>query len=464
MKSSLSLLPVFVLFINMFSAGAQTADTSLVMSLEQAQAYALQHNPEVINANTDLKIAKKVIWQTTAIGLPHISGTVDYQNMPDIPVQYVPDFISGAVIGVNTSIFGLTPQVEYNPADNLMPLQFGSKHTLKWNVQLTQLIFSGEYIVGLQASRTFYALSEKNLEKKQTEIKKAIAETYYQTLVFEETAQLVDSSLINMKKMLTDLDAMHQQGLIEDLDVDQMQLNITNVENSLMSVKMLHQLNLNLLKLQLGLSQTDTIILTQKLDDFMALEQAQALMLEDLNLNNNTDYKLLSTQEAVQSLSVKREKSKLLPQLAGFATYGRTAQGDDLEFDTWNPTSVLGLSLSIPIFNSGQQYAVIQEEALKLDQVRTSKRQLSEALYVELFTARYNLSNSINQYQAQKKNIALAEKIYKKNQLKYKEGLASVSDLTIAQNQYFDGLTNYYNALMQVLKNKLSLEKTIGTL
>lgn len=464
MKLSTSGIALMLVFATILNLNAQTADTSLVMSLEQAQTYALQNNPEIKNAHTDLKIAKQQIWQTTAIGLPHISATVDYQNMPDIPVQYVPDFISGAVVGVNTSLFGLTPIVEYNPADNLMPLQFGSKHTLKWNAQLTQLIFSGEYIVGLQASRTFYALSEKNLEKKQTEIKKAIAESYYQTLVFEETAQLVDSSLANMKKMLADLDAMYKQGLMEDLDVDQMRLNVTNVENSLMSVKQLYQINLSLLKLQLGMNQQDTIILSQKLDDFLNLEQAQMVLLEDLNLNNNTDFKLISTQEAVQSLSVKREKSKLLPQLAGFATYGKTAQGDKLEFDTWNPTSVLGLSLSIPIFNSGQQYAVIQQEALKLDQIKTTKKQLSQALEVELFTARYNLSNAINQYQAQKNNITLAEKIYKKTQLKYKEGLSSVSDLTVAQNQYFDGLTNYYNALMQVLNSKLSLEKTIGKL
>ena len=159
--------------------------SQLTFSLQQAQEYAVKNSYAVKNALADREIARKTIWETTAIGLPQISGTVNYQNMLDVPTMLMPDFLTPVVVGVNQGLFGLEP-ISAIPETAFFPVQFGAKHNDDWGITATQLVFSGEYIVGLQASRIFYNLSEKALLKTQNDIKESVAKSYYLILVAEE--------------------------------------------------------------------------------------------------------------------------------------------------------------------------------------------------------------------------------------------------------------------------------------
>ena len=132
----------FSLIVSTFAITAQT-DSIYSFSINEAIEFAMDNNINVKNSEFEIRKAKWKVWETTAIGLPHVSGSIEYQNFPDIPTQLMPNFITPAVVGTNMQYFGLTP-VQPIPEDNgTMPVQFGSQHNANWGLSVSQLIFSG---------------------------------------------------------------------------------------------------------------------------------------------------------------------------------------------------------------------------------------------------------------------------------------------------------------------------------
>ena len=123
---------------------AQEKKESYSFSLKEAIDYALEHNYSVINANRDVASAKQKKWETTALGLPQLSGSVGYLNNIDFTLQGV----SGNAFNPNG-----------NP-DDISLFAFGTKQSMNSNLTLSQLLFDGSYIVALQASKTYLKFYE----------------------------------------------------------------------------------------------------------------------------------------------------------------------------------------------------------------------------------------------------------------------------------------------------------------
>ena len=107
------------------------------------------------NSLLDVEIAQQKIKETTATGLPKIAGSVAFQNFLDVPTSLIP-----------ASSFDPAA-----PSDLLIPVKFGTDFNLNGTLQVSQLIFSGNYLVGLQASRTYKDISIQMVEKSELDIK-----------------------------------------------------------------------------------------------------------------------------------------------------------------------------------------------------------------------------------------------------------------------------------------------------
>jgi len=266
MKKIIALLTILMIPFLSIEAQLDLRDTIPAYSLTEIKNYAVEHSYEVKNAELNIKKAKAQKWETTAIGLPQISGSAEYQNFPDIPTQLMPNFIEPAVYDVNTNAFGLTPLAPLNLGDKI-PVQFGSKHNVDWNLSATQLIFSGEYIVGLKASRIYLSLSEQSKEKSILTVKENIEKTYYLILVTEESINVLDSVYTNIKKLYDETQAYYKSGFSEETDVEQLKLNLQNTENSLISFQKQRDVLYKLLKFQAGLNFDKKISISGTLKD-----------------------------------------------------------------------------------------------------------------------------------------------------------------------------------------------------
>lgn len=464
-RNKLKLIITSVIFLAVVQSSAQDSIKVFNFSLEQAQKYALENNVMIKNAQLDVEIAKKKVWETTAIGLPQVSGNLEYQDMLDIPTSLMPDFITPAVVGVNENLFGLHATSPI-PETRYMPVKFGTQHNANWGVTASELLFSGEYIVGLQASRAYLAMSKMNKEKSEASVKKALTEAYYFVLIANKSYEITDSTYINMKKNLAEMQKMQEVGFIQKTDVDQLNLTVNSVKNTLLSLQNQKMFAGKMLKFQLGIPFDNTVILTDNLNNIIAQSKTEALLIEEFIFNKNIDYRLLENQEALQHLSLKREESKYLPTVSAFATYSKKAMRDEFNFfDSeldWFPTSIIGLQINVPIFSSGQRMAKVKQEKLKLYKLRNLKDNTKKSLTLKYTQTSDNLVNSLNKFENTQKNFELSKSIYDNTLQKYKQGVSSSMDLTQAQNQYLKAQVDYFKAMSEMLNSKTELEEILN--
>ncbi len=463
MKSKLTLIILIIAFYGNLKAQTDSIQT-FRFSLSEAQNYALENNYDIKNKQIDIEIAQKQVWQTTAIGLPQITLNGTWQYIFDVPVMEM------GGMGLDS----VQPFLPYYNVPNdptsglnyLLPnyvaytseLELGTKSNITFDFMVTQIIFSGEYIVGLQAARVFKSLSAQSLEKAERDMKETIAQSYYLVLVMKQSVDILDSSFTNLKKIATEMEQMYKTGYIEETDVAQIQLTASTIENSLKSMQRLYEVSERLLKFQLGISFENTLILSDDLIKILQENDLEAILLKEFSVQNSIDYKLMLTSEQLATLSLKREQSKYLPSLVAF--YRHQEQLDAPAFN-FNPPDVIGASLEWKLFSSGGRNATIQQKKLELIQTQNTKEQVELALNLEYQEALNTFITAQESYLSNSKNLALAEKIYKNTLIKYKSGMSSSLDITQTQNQFLEVQSSYFQAVVELLNAKATLDKLL---
>lgn len=428
----------------------QEVKTPSSFSLKEAQDYALKNAYSIKNAKADVKIAEKKIFETTTLGLPQVNGEINFQNFIDIPTQVL-------------------PANAFNPmADpkELVPLRFGTEYNTNAGLTASQLIFDGSYIVALQASRSYALLSKLSLSKTENDVKEAVAQAYYTVIVAEENKKILQQSLENMNKLFKETEAIYKSGFVEEQDVDQLKVSVTTLNNSLNRLNKQIEIAYKLLKLQMGIDIDTPISLTDNLSSLIVYDTAESLASSDFKYSDNLDYKLLQTQAHLAKLSLRRERYAYLPSLGAFFTHQQNALRNEFDiFDTdkkWFPTTLWGVKMSIPIFDSGMKGAKISQAKQEYSKILNTQKQIEQSLKIQAESAKADFTSALERYMNEKENLNLTEKIYNKTLIKYKEGLATSLELAQAQSQFLSTQGNYVNAMLDLLNSKARLEKIMN--
>lgn len=440
------------------------------LSMIQAQELAIKNSYVLQNSRTDILISKKKIWETTAMGLPQANAQIQYQDMLDIPTTLLPDFISPSVYGVlvKEGVQGRTGPVMFPSSSDMQffPAKFGTQHNASIGGTISQLIFSGQYIVGLQAAKVFHELSEQSYKKSEIDVKSDISNTYLLVLTLRQNTKILESSYETMNKLFLDTKALNKQGFVEETTVDQLQINVLTIQNAIQSIQYQAGVAEQLLKYQIGIDLNDKIELTDNLDNLLGKITLEPVKIDNIDVNNLIDFSLINTQEKLQRLNLKREQSTFLPTVSGFYTYQKKAMRNEFDiFETgkdWYPTSIIGVNIDIPIFSSGMRIAKVQQQKLNLLKSQVVKIQVSEGLKLAANQASIGFNNALSKYQTEQKNKDLADKIFKKAVIKFKEGVITSTELTQNYAQFLTAQSNFISATLELLNSKTKLDKAIG--
>ncbi|OFX18955.1 MAG: hypothetical protein A2033_01360 [Bacteroidetes bacterium GWA2_31_9] len=427
-------------------------DSIINLSLQDALKLTEENNQSIKNAKLDVIIAKKKIWETTSIGLPQVSGKIAYQNIFDPPVMTM---YSTPPVFTNPN----DPLAHYHKLDSA-ELTLGVKQNITFDLTVSQLIFSGEYIVGLQATKAFKQLMELSESKSINDAQESVKQAYYLVLVAEENFKILKSGLELIDKTYNELVQINKAGYIEETDVDQLKINKTNLENMIASVERQVNLAYDLLKFQIGLENSAELKLTDNLESIISQEDANQYINSEFKTENNTDYQLMMNQVTLSKLSLKREKSKFLPSIAAFYRYERLQHEAQFNF---NMPHILGVSMEIPIFGSGMKLSKVGQAKLELEKSNNNLEKVEQGLTLQYLKTKNEYITSYNQYLAIKENVTLTQKIYERTLVKYKEGLSSSQELTLVQNQHLTMQTTYFNTILDVLNKKATLEKLMSS-
>lgn len=446
--------------------GQEENEPPKAFSLPEAQEYAVENSYQAVNAQKDIDKAKMRVKETTAIGLPQINAEGSFQNFIDIPTQVIPDFVSPAVTGVLIENGVLPPSAAGNGEQEFIEAQFGTEYNISGGVTLSQLIFDGSYIVGLQAAKTYVELSKNAAQKTELEIRSGIVKAYGMVLIAERNQEILEKNLENLQKTLSETKALVENGFAEQQDADQIQLLIGNMRNSIASTKKQVEVSYNMLKFQMGMPIANEISLTNSLEEVVGLSQDEQLLTKEFDVENHIDYKIALTDITSKELFLRRDRTGYYPSLSAFVSLNQNYLSNDLglESDFWFPNNLWGVNLQVPIFSSFMKRQKVLQSKVELEQAITQSEMVEENLKLQLQNAKASYTNALNKMNLEKENLKLAKRIRENTETKFKEGVASSLELTQAQNQELSSQANFIAAMFEVINAKSELDKAYGTL
>jgi outer membrane protein len=443
---------VIGLFTNCFS---QDNKEILKLSISEAQNYALQNNRSVQSAKIDIDIATKQVKENLAIGLPQLNLASNYQHQ-----FVVPELSFGAYLDVNAlpdNVYLTKTDVEdaYKQAP---PVPLGVKNNTTFDFTLSQLIFSGEYLVGLQATKVVKQVSEKALVKTEAMTKETVAGTYFLILVLGESEKVLSESLKTMDQTYNDMVKMNQQGFNEETDVDQIKISWSNLKRLITSIESQKEISIKLLKYQLGMDFSQPIALTDSIQGFIQEGNMQYLISPIFNLEKSIDYQIINAQVDLSSLLLKRERSKYFPTISGF--YRRHEQTNQPSFN-FAVKDLVGVNLSLPIFTSGQRSSKISGAKYSLDKSILNKENAGQGLIMEFETALSSYKTAYSNFTTNKETVVLSKKVYDKTLIKFREGVSTSFELSQNQTQFLTAESTYYNSILSLLNAKAKLDRIL---
>ncbi len=418
-------------------------------TLQEAIDFALENNRQAKNAVRNIEAAKKQKWETTATGLPQINGAIDYQNWLKQQVSLLPAEIAGGEPGT------------------FVPVTFSPKQSLNAMATLNQLLFDGSYIVGLQSAKVYLEISKNAKTKTDLEVRQAVINAYGNVLLAEENLLIVNKNIEVLEKNLDETTKIYENGLTEEESVEQLQITLTSLENYQNNVERLKDLSYKMFNITLGVDLYENTVLTDSLESLTLQNISLELLEANESIENNIDYQIAKNQEVSKELLLKLEKSTFLPSLSAFVNAGYSGYGEKFEFLTknqeWYGSSLLGVSMSIPIFSSGMRSAATQRAKIDLEIAKEELTQTEQQLKFEIANAKSNYRFAIEEYENKRQNLNLAERIEQKNQTKFFEGIASSFDLRQAQTQLYTAQQEYLQSMFDVIARKAELETILNT-
>ena len=337
--SKLMTVSLALILISNFAIAQKSSDTArktYKFSVQQAVAYAKQNNVQVKNALIDYQIQQQTNRGITAAAYPQLNASGTFQDFLDIPTSLVPAEFAGGAPGT------------------YFPVKFGTKYTVTGGFDLSQLLFDGQVFVGLKARPAALQYYAKQAEVTAEMINVNVQKIYYQLVVGRQQMTSVDANITRFEKLLDDTRKIFQQGFAERLDVDKVTVQLNNLQTT--KIKVQSQLDAGYagLKFLMNMPQKDSLVLTDSKTEDQIKDN---LLSGDYRYEDRKEYQFLMIAKKLQEYNVSRYKLSYLPTLAAFASYNKNAQRQEFNFfkggsaGSWYTTSLIGLKLTVPIFD-----------------------------------------------------------------------------------------------------------------
>jgi len=434
---------------------AQSQQQNNSFSIQQAIDYAVKNSPNYLNAELDQKSA---VYRKKEIGgllLPQINGSIDFKDYLKIP----------------TSLIAANAFNPFAPADEYLAVQFGLKYNATAGINASQLLFSSDYVFGMKAAKELISLSKINMQRSKSELVSQVSKAYYSVLVNRERLKLLDANMTKLDKSLADVKAYNIQGLVELIDVERLEVASNNLASEKEKVIQFMKAGEFLLKFQMGYKIYDPIILSDSLN--LTEDLKQEFNSINIDISKRSDYLLLTAQQKLLDIDVKRLKWGYLPTLAAYGSYQYNTQRPTTNlFETdktnamkqWYPIALVGITMNLNIFDGLQRHNKIQQAKISSGKNVNTLKNIELASQLESSVAAITFNNSLKTLSNNKRNMELAQHIYDVVQKKYLEGVGNNLEVINAQTSLRESEFNYYSSVYDVLVAKIDYLKATGTL
>jgi len=419
----------------------------LALDLKSAMQYAVDHNSKVMQGKLDEAKGMLNVEQLLSTGYPQINGNAQFVYNPLLQVIFFPDFLNGK-------------------PDDIRPVTIGTHWGSNASVEVTQLVFSPEFRVGLNAAKKATELYRTQAEATKEELILQVAKGYYAVQAVKSQKAILEANLFKVKELLKLTKAQVENGLGRKMDSDQLSLTAFNLENQLNNLEIQIQQQMIMLKLSMQMPLTTEITLTDILSE-------SEYTLPDLitlqpNYNNRIGITLIEQNQTLNKINLDRYKASYWPTANLFANLAAQAQprnfSDYLSSNSWASFSSVGLRLRVPIYDGGFRKSQVESVKIDIKKGEEDKKQLLSLYEAQFEHSKKTLESNLNNLNPLKRARALAEEMYELSQQRYQQGLAPLTETLNAETTLREAKNNVLSALFQVRLAELDLLHANGQL
>ena len=445
------IIPLLLLSISLVPAQSYGQEP-VALSLKDCIDYALKNSVSAKNARIDVQLQKAQNNEVTGRTLPQISGEGKYTQFFDIQQQFIPAEIFAPN---DPTLKGV-----------LSPVAFSPKLSNIGQINASQLLFNGSIFVALQARNTLMKLAEQKAEMTNEDIRYNVNKAYAGLVIAHKQFGVMKNSLDLMRKSTRDMTITYENGLVEKIEVNRMEVQLSNLQSDSLGLANIIDVTEKMLKYTIGMDMNTPIVLTDESVIDNAGEAAN-LLLQEAKVENNIGYQLAYTGVKLQEYDLKRYRFEGLPTLAAFGSmgYNRSANKfDDLINKPYPGFSLAGLQLNVPIFDGLQRRNRVKSAKLKLEKAENDLDNAKRGIEFQTKSAQSTLANALKTTEGRKRTMDLATTVLDLSQKKYKAGVGSNQDVILAQSDFLRAQNAYFEALLTVVNAKADLQKALGLL
>jgi|GEM_PF-2051145 outer membrane protein TolC len=445
MKPTLILIVCTILVLS--GAKAQTAKR---MDFGDLLNYALHNNRDLKEAKFQETLAELSVKETKASGLPKLNASVDYKDYLTLPTMILP----GALAGTDQDIIA----------------QFGKKFNLDAGVQLSQLLFSLDYVNGLKTAKKVKEIRKLEVEKSEIELFQLIYTEYYNLIAIYKNLEIVQNNMESLNLTRENLEALVAGGLALQTELDRIEINVTNLEASAQKILTGIQVQTNNIQYIIGMAPATKLEIDTT--GFMDLFN-QSSLLEQYNADQFSPDKLIEVQLIHKSLElnklqIKTAKASTSPTISFYGSYSYQAQREKFNFldsgEKWFQVNLIGLKATIPIFNGFANRAKIASAKIEKEVTMIRLEKSSGGLNLQYQNSLMNFQANVKSCRIQQKNIELAKRVVEQESLKLKEGISTLTDYLTAVSEYRNTQIDYAQNFIDMKKSEIELLKNQGLL
>lgn len=408
------------------------------LTLQESVDYALQNHPDIQNKKLGEKYADAQVDETRSIGIPQLNANLQFINNIERQVFVFPNPMTG----------------------KNEPIRIGNKFSTVGTLSASWLALDATYFVGLKAAEGFTELSRLQTNMTERDVVVAATKAYYLVLITSENVSLLEQNIKTLEAILTQTEGYYKNGFAEKIDVDRLNLTLSNLNIQLEGLKDQKGITEQLLKLNIGMPVETEIELTDNLESlYKSTIEGYA---KSFDPKQRIEYKLMNSQLQLTALDKKRFELAKYPNLAFFANYQQNNFGEQIDLSKWYGNSYWGFRVGIPIFSGFNNKAQLKKRRINMDQTVNSMNMFENAAKLEANQAILRYDRSLKTIELQKKNLELANEILRISSVKLKEGVGSSLEITNAQQEVKTSQTNYLNAVYDLLNAQIELKKAFG--
>ncbi len=414
------------------------------LDLKQCITMALDNDQRVKISELEQQRLKYQRNQSIGMGVPQISASGSFQDFLKLPTQLIPGEFFGQ-------------------PGTLIPVQFGTNYNMSGGVQVSQLIYNQSFLVSLQIGKRMLEASQLDMEKNRQAVVSDVSQLYYLALLTKMQVNYMDENLGKLDSLAVITKVHFDKGFIKKTDYDRLNVNRTNLQSEIDNLEIMFSQQLSMLKYFAGLNPEDSLKLTE------SIFNERPFTAPGLDLENHISLRMLDKQKDMLSLQMSLTRAHCLPSLAAFGDFSYNNQQNDFnklfnDKKGWLGTSVIGLSLNVPIFSGMQKYYQLKQTKVQMRELSLTRDESKKLIGIDVQNATHKLQGYKASAESQKANVDLAAEVYKVVSDQYRQGITPLTDLLSAESSLIAAQSGYTQAIVQVRLAEIELYKASGNL